>query len=439
MLYLDVTSSCKSPMNTGVQRVVRGLYRALAAHTAVQPLVWDPALDSYCTLSRREHGFLVDPFDRETTAAAEPGRRANPVPLWSKFARRLTHRFHRLDLAARLTAADTLFVPEIFQDNRVAWLEALAARRVGVCHDALPWRRPGDFPAAPTSTLAPAARRVGMCYDALTWRRPDITPPARRAGFTEYLNALGHFDHVVTISQESAADLRACWREHGQPEDAAPPVSVFAWPADHDGAARRFVPPPDVVPTGRRSVLCVGTFEPRKNHLLLLDAAERVWEQGVDFELVLVGRTTAQWGARVVAALEARQAAGRPVRWLRHVDDTALRRAYETCVFTVFPSVAEGYGIPIVESLWHGRPCLCGSNGALGEVAAGGGCLTVDQTDPAAVAASLVRLLTEPALYGRLCVEARDRTFGTWEGLAQQLLPLLAGVPAEDDPGRGIR
>ncbi len=68
-------------------------------------------------------------------ADAEPGRRANPVPVWSKFVRRIVHRRNRLDLPARLTAADTLFVPEIFQDNRVGWLENLAsrtaARRVG--------------------------------------------------------------------------------------------------------------------------------------------------------------------------------------------------------------------------------------------------------------------------------------------------------------------
>ena len=316
--------------------------------------------------------------------------------------RTVDHRRNRLDLPTCLKAEDTLFVPEIFQDNRVPWLEAL-----------------------PTRT---SARVVGMYYDALTLRRPDIMPSARRAGFAEYLRALGSFHGLATISQESAADVRAIWREEGRTEERQPPVSVFHLPVNHDGTPRPSVPPPA---GGRRSVLCVGTFEPRKNHLGLLDAAERTWRDGADWELVLVGRTTAGWGERVVARVEELRRAGRPVRWLRHVDDATLQRAYEACAFTVFPSLAEGYGIPIVESVWHGRPCVCGDNGAIGEAAAGGGCLAVDQTDPATLAAGLQSLLTDRALYERLCDEAARRTFGTWEELAQQLLfvlsPLLRG------------
>ena len=318
------------------------------------------------------------------------------MPLWSKWVRTVTHRRNRLDLPARLTAEDTLFVPEIFQDNRVPWLETLTART--------------------------PARLVGLYYDALTLRRPDIMPSARRAGFAEYLRALGGFQHLVTISQESAADLRACWREDGRADERQPPIAVFYLPVNHDGTPRPLVPPPS---GGRRTVLCVATFEPRKNHLGLLAAAELTWRSGADWELVLVGRTTAGWGERVVARLEELGRAGRPVRWLRHVDDATLVRAYERCDFTVFPSLAEGYGIPIVESVWHGRPCVCGDNGAIGEATAGGGCLAVDQTDPAALAAGIKALLTDHALYTHLCAEAEQRTFGTWEELARQLLSIL--------------
>ncbi len=413
-------------MNTGVQRIVRNLHRALAALTDVTPLVWDPTLAAYCTLSKRERRFLEQPFAAGAAADAEPGRRANPVPLWSKFVRSLVHRHNRIDLAARLTRTDTLFIPEIFQDNRAGWLADLPARRVGVCHDALPWKRPEIMPAAGAAAAAP--RRVGIFYDALTQRRLDLTPPTRQAGFAEYLRALGGFDHIVTISQESAEDLRACWREGGRDDGRMPPVTVFPWPVNHDGEARRIVPP--TANGGKRPiVLCVGTFEPRKNHLLLLEAAERVWwEQGNEAcELVLIGRTTAHWGTQVETATERARAAGRPVRWLRHVDDWTLNRAYEECAFTVFPSLAEGYGLPVLESLWHGRPCVCGGNGALGEVAAGGGCLVVDQTEAGALAAGIGRLLGDPEEYLRLCGEAAGRRFGTWQGLAKELLPVLRG------------
>ncbi len=396
MIYLDVTSSCKSPMNTGVQRVVRELFRALAAVTPVTPLIWDPGLRAYCTLSRRERGFLERPFAAGAAPEAEPGRRANPVPVWSKFARRLTHRFNRLDLRALLTAADTLFVPEIFQDNRVPWLTGLAAH-------------------------SPACR-VGICYDLITLRHPEFSTPAREAGFAPYIQSLGTFDHVFAISRETRDDLHAFWRESGQAK--TPLVSVCSLPVDHAGTPRRVTPPPTDSP--RPMVLSVGTFEPRKNHLVLLEAAERVWARGIDFELTLIGRTTAHWGARVLAALASLQAAGRPVRWLRHVDDKTLRLTYEQCAFTVFPTLVEGFGLPILESLWHGRPCICGANGALGEVSTGGGCLTIDQTDPAALAFAIERLLTDAALRQQLHEQAAHRTFDTWESLIQTLLPVLS-------------
>ena len=64
-------------------------------------------------------------------------------------------------------------------------------------------------------------------------------------------------------------------------------------------------------------------------------------------------------------------------------------RAYRECLFTVYPSLMEGFGLPILESLWHGKPCVCGGNSARLEVARGGGCLTVDQTSENAIAAGI--------------------------------------------------
>src|SRR5207244_12625157 len=127
---------------------------------------------------------------------------------------------------------------------------------------------------------------------------------------------------------------------------------------------------------------------------------------------------------------------GLPLRWLRHVDDETLLREYRDCRFTVYPSLMEGYGLPIVESLLHGKPCICGSNGALGEVARGGGCLIVDQTSEDALAAGIKNLLTDQQTYSRLCTEARARKFRSWSDYIEKFLehlqvpPRSASVPA---------
>src|SRR5262249_19596150 len=178
-----------------------------------------------------------------------------------------------------------------------------------------------------------------------------------------------------------------------------------------------------------RIVLCVSTFVPRKNHLSLLDAAERVWSSDLNFELKLVGAWAGNFAvSRKIRELRSR---GRSVVWLKHVDDQTLHAIYRECAFTVYPSLMEGFGLPIVESLWHGKPCVCGGNGALGEVAHGGGCLIVDQTNNAALADGIKRLLLDRELYSRLAAEARAQKFRSWSDYIDKFLTRLKPTVTE--------
>ncbi len=399
MIYLDATDSSKSPMNTGVQRVVRGLFRSLVAlGVPVTPLLWDASLESYCTLSKVERGFLENPFAGAAgrKAHARPNRVANAVPLWSKFWRQRTHRRNRFDLPKQTTAADVLIVPQVFKGRQGVWLSGLASRS--------------------------PIKRFAIFHDAIAWRRPDVTSPANVRGFLEYLLALASFDGIIAVSRESADNLAACWREHRPLNAKTPPITVLDWPVDEHfgGIAPVFGASGEV-----KKILSVGTFEPRKNHLTLLAAVEKLWRDGSKFELVLVGRTTPNYGNKVEVEIERLRRLGWPVAWRRHVSEETLLAAYDESAFTVYPTLLEGFGLPIIESLQRGRPCICGANGALGELAAGGGCLTVDQTQAERLAEGMRRLLTDGELYVRLCAEARTRRFETWRGYTEKLLPLL--------------
>src|SRR5579859_7029773 len=128
MIYLDVTDSCKSPMNTGIQRVVRGLFRALkAAGLPATPLLWDAKLGNYCALSQEERLFLEQPFATNPgRGLAEPGRAVNRIPVLSQLKRQLAHRRNRVDLGLILNDADRMFVPQIFRDRRGVYLSELA-------------------------------------------------------------------------------------------------------------------------------------------------------------------------------------------------------------------------------------------------------------------------------------------------------------------------
>jgi len=387
VLYLDVTSSCKSPMNTGVQRMVRGIFLGLSRCRAdVMPLLWNPRLNSYCQLSPSELRFLVQPFANHQRASARPEALSTPFP-WSKAVRHLRHWKRRFKLDAAAMSADLLLVPEIFQDNRVTRLRAVQA-----------W-----FPG----------QSCAVFHDAIALRLPEYSAPGRRHNFPEYVCALASFDKVICVSKEAEADLRSYWNSYGV---APPATAVLGWPTDFGHS--RPAPWPNF---SARRVLCVATLDRRKNHLTLLEAAEKLWSDGVAFEVVLIGRTTADWGATVRSEVNRLVKRGRLLQWLRHVSDLALHQAYRDCSFTVYPSLREGFGLPILESLWHGRPCVCGANGAIGEVAQGGGCLTVSCTDANALADGMHELLAHEATYRRLFDQARDRTFRSWDDYTGEL------------------
>jgi glycosyltransferase involved in cell wall biosynthesis len=82
----------------------------------------------------------------------------------------------------------------------------------------------------------------------------------------------------------------------------------------------------------------------------------------------------------------------------------------------------EGFGLPILESLWHHRPCLCHDEGAMLEIAQGGGCLTLDMRNHRELADTITRLLADRAELERLAQEATQRSFRTWADWHREFL-----------------
>jgi glycosyltransferase involved in cell wall biosynthesis len=107
------------------------------------------------------------------------------------------------------------------------------------------------------------------------------------------------------------------------------------------------------------------------------------------------------------------------------VDDTTVAAAYDACQFTVYPSLMEGFGLPVLESLAHGKPCVCSGRGALGEAARDGGCVALDSVDADALAAAIMRLRQNPSDLAALTDAARARTFRSWRDYATGLAAWL--------------
>jgi glycosyltransferase involved in cell wall biosynthesis len=122
-----------------------------------------------------------------------------------------------------------------------------------------------------------------------------------------------------------------------------------------------------------RYVLMVGGIAPRKGHDVLIAVWNRLFAEGIPqsygFKLVLAGKLGK--GVSRAAQLLAENFSGDTLVHLPHVDDALLAALYRNCAFTVFPSLYEGFGLPIVESFAFGKPVIASTGGAIPEVVAG--------------------------------------------------------------------
>ncbi len=207
---------------------------------------------------------------------------------------------------------------------------------------------------------------------------------------------------------------RACWSTGaGSAPRGIPRLSPFPL-----ASTRRRPMPVRRTPRKPPVLLCVGSIEGRKNHAALLEACETLWSRGLGFELRLVGISNPETGGPALEKLERLRASGRPLRHDGPVDDATLEAAYRECSFTVYPSLAEGFGLPVAESLARGRPCLCRTDGALGEIARGGGCIGLGAAGPSEIAAGDRRAAGKPLQLASLSAEAaRGRKFKAWSAL----------------------
>ena len=194
-------------------------------------------------------------------------------------------------------------------------------------------------------------------------------------------------------------------------------------------------PLPDGIDPG--FMLAVGTVEPRKNYPRLLAAYRRLRGRALPFiingrpgvpQLVIAGRPGWAYGD----TLERIQAEP-GVKYVGHVDEPTLEALYQSASVLVFPSLYEGFGLPLLEAMAHGLPAVVGIAGAMPELAAGSA-LTIDAGDPIAIAEALERLLADESLRRQLGEEGRRRALGyTWETAAERTLDVLHGVSKKSE------
>jgi glycosyltransferase involved in cell wall biosynthesis len=263
------------------------------------------------------------------------------------------------------------------------------------------------------------SRTGAIGFDCVPITSAETIGEGMGAAFSANLTAIARMDRVVTISDAAATEYRG-WKAMltgaglAGPSVTAVDLAVEASPAS-----------PTAVADARREfgigtlplVLVVGSHEPRKNHLAILHAAELLWREGHRFNLSFVGGNA--WkGERFLTRLAQLQAVGRPVQSISALSEEMLWAAYEIASFTVFPSLNEGFGLPVAESLATGTPVITAGYGSMRQIAASGGALLIDPRSDAALTDAMRTLLTDPRVHARLAAEAQMVTGKSWDKYA---------------------
>ena len=240
-----------------------------------------------------------------------------------------------------------------------------------------------------------------LVHDFLPLTQPHWFSAPTVLRFANWLAIMaGTADGFFCVSVPVARQLPAIMKQRAGIAEC-PPVVVIPMGWDLSGSR-----PSSGLPTGFSElmeqlegapvILQVGTIEPRKGHADSLAAMELLWQRGSQARLLLVG--SAGWKMDdFIARLEGHPEFGRRLFWTNRVSDEALERFYAACTGMIFPSLAEGFGLPIVEALAHGKPVLARRLDVFETLEGRGVTLFDADASPSVLSVEIARWLKGPA------------------------------------------
>jgi glycosyltransferase involved in cell wall biosynthesis len=378
---VDVTLTAKSEFLTGIQRVVRGVASEWNDRHDIELVVWDRRGGAYRALHATERGRLLEREARRYDATAGSGA----------------------------VTADEVVVP---------W-------RVPVILTEVPLSSQSDRLAAVAELTPSSVRLIG--YDCIPVSSAETVTLAEPEKFGRYLELAKHADRIAGISRSAAAEFEGFRRSLGAQGLSGP--TVVACPLPHTTTVGGDVAEShgdDSHRTERPLVLSIGSVGRRKNQAALVVAAEMLWREGLDFELRILGHMGTE-RSPLVGLIPELQSLGRPVVHEPGVSDRRMAESLMQARCLVFPTLHEGFGLPVAEALSHGVPVITSDFGSMRELADGNGGLLVDPEDFAALADALRAMLVDEGLHARLVAEAAARPNRTWVDYADDLWETLLG------------
>jgi glycosyltransferase involved in cell wall biosynthesis len=390
----------------GIVRVERKL--ALWAHANLPNVVFvffDPRRLAYCEITRDVLQFLTGEGALDTlgmTNPASPGRRRTdriPPALRSAFLwvgqtrRKVLSRLEQLRLGTRrpwlADVADRVqrrlmsskyYKIMVREDNTrrpfFPYEMAIGARVAFGRTDTLVCAGSGwghtNIEALSDLKTRTGFRMVLLCHDLIPLMFPHFYRDHDVELFGNYMRkAFAIADRIVVNSRAVEADCRAYCMRHGI---TACDIALATLGFDVGAAGSKTAPPLPLDLRAGRFAMLVSTIEPRKGHRLLYRVWRRLLAEGVPqstgFKLVFLGRRGWMVDDLLADIRNDPQLAGQ-ILMIGDADDDMLGALYQGAAFCVYPSVYEGYGLPVIEAFSHGKVVLASTGGALPELAQG--------------------------------------------------------------------
>ncbi|SMG01421.1 Glycosyltransferase [Burkholderia singularis] len=320
----------------GIVRVERELAKHLAAYENVTFVLWDPAAKVLREFDRRHVGSILSERWCDSTDASVVQYHHATLP--------------ELDPSGADTYISVGLDWDLSPIHDVAkYLRKYGAKMVGACHDVVPILFP-EFSARQEMAQTFQRHFVDMAYTATS---------------------------IFANSDSSCRDLASFWEAAGVetrfPKISVIPLAVPERSAGLPGLEEREASMLRHILFCGNFVLYVSSLEARKNHRLLVNIWDELYrDRGADCpQLVFVGMKG--WGVDdLMEQLESMPMFKEgKVLWLQNVSDALLAHLYANCLFTVFPSMYEGWGLAATESMSFGKACVIANNSALPQAAQG--------------------------------------------------------------------
>lgn len=399
-IFVDVSETLGLDVRTGIQRVVREITRRTQAAGGGFDIVPVVAIGGELhALSEHGETQLRSPSPAAYSPAA-PYR----TPWAVRIARTLLSPFPELTRKARRRRAGVLFDGRLENFRKGAPVQPGAGDRVVLAD---------TYGHSTVMRAAIRARERGAALIALTY---DLFPLTH--SYLMDAESVAHFAHtvpagmaasdaVLTISDWCVGELQRFgvakpigrfYLGYDIPGSSHAPGMAGTWPAGlWEGTAPVF--------------LMVGTIATSKGHPVALAAFERLWAQGIECRLLMVGRPGWETGT-LIRQLNEHPELGRRLFLVHGASDEMVDQAFGRAYAAIIGSVVEGFGLPLVEALARDLPVIASDIAIFREIA-GDTALRYEQSDPEALAEAVTAMIEHHEAYAQ---KARDFTWLDWDG-----------------------